>query len=83
MGLWKVAFLRTWLNKGQGSLRCNKKALYNWSASSIMSNYGMTSLKSWINNCSIVPFINKLSTKEDTSEFVKVWEYYTDKGLGN
>lgn len=31
----------------------------------------------------IVPFINKLSTKEDTSEFVKVWEYYTDKGLEN
>lgn len=43
----------------------------------------MTSLKNWINNCSIVPFINKLSTKEDTSEFVKVWEYYTYKGLGN
>ena len=43
-------------------------------------------LISWfhdIKNCLIMRFLNNLQKTTLLSELVKVWEYYTDKGLGN
>ena len=43
-------------------------------------------LISWfhdIKNCLIMRFLNNLQKTTLLSELVRVWEYYTDKGLGN